>query len=55
MCAASWGRCSCGPGYVRRSFFRVLAFQFPVVGVGGGGVSACSFVSVIALRLVLVL
>jgi hypothetical protein len=31
-----------GPGYVRRSFFRPLAFQFPVDGVGGG-LSTCSF------------
>ena len=28
VCAASWGRCSCGPGYVRWGFFRLLAFQF---------------------------
>ena len=33
-------------------FFRLLAFQFPVDGAGG--VSACSFVSVVALHLVLV-
>jgi hypothetical protein len=33
-------------------FFRLLAFQLPVDGPGG--VSAFSFVSVIALRLVLV-
>ena len=44
-----------GPGYVRRGFLRPLAFQFPVDGVeGGGGLSTCSFVFVIALRLLLV-
>ena len=44
MCAASWGRCSRGPGYVRRGFPSSL-FLFSVDGAAGGG-SACSFVPV---------
>ena len=53
MCAASWGRCSRGPGYVRRGF---RSSRFLVSGGWGSGGSACSFVSVsvIALRLILV-
>ena len=52
VCAASWGRCSCGPGYVRRGFSPSSCF---LVSGGWGwreGGCACSFVSVIALRLV---
>ena len=52
MCAASWGRCSRGPGYVRRGF---PSSRFLVSGEWGWGGSACCFVSVITLRLVLVL
>ena len=54
VCAASWGRCSRGPGYVRRGFPVFSLFSFRWMEPGGGG-SACSFVSVIALRLFLVL
>ena len=54
MCAASWGRCSRGPGYVRCGF---PSSRFLVSGGWGRGGSTCSFVSVsvIALHLVLVL
>ena len=53
VCAVSWGRCFCGPGYVRRRFFPSSRF---LVSGGWGlrGVSACSFVSVIVLRSFLV-
>ena len=36
VCAASWGRCSCGPGYVRRGFFIFSLFSFGCMGLGGG-------------------
>ena len=43
-----------GPGYVRRGFFVLLLFSFQ--WMGGGGVPVhLQFVSVFALRLVLVL
>ena len=34
VCAAPWGRSSCGSGYVRRGFFLLLAFKFLVDGPG---------------------
>ena len=36
MCAASWGRCSRGPGYVHRGFSVFSLFSFRWMGLGGG-------------------
>jgi hypothetical protein len=37
VCAASWGRCSRGPGYVRRGFSVLSLFSFRWMGLGEGG------------------
>ena len=52
MCAAVWGRCSRGPGYVRRGFPSSCFFSSRWMGLGE--VPVVLF-SVTSLRLVLVL